>query len=129
MFGSQLLIQTGVETKVADQNNTIEKAVAGETGVDWLEWGPLTLCLWLNSSGSGSAKKSLKNNGLVATDDLEKEHQSLVDSPRQVHVDDISELCLDVLVGITEQESDTTTQKILKDCIDRFSQRTRPLYN
>ena len=35
----------------------------------------------------------------------------------------------DVLVGISEQESDTTTQKILKGCIDRFSKRTRPLYN
>ena len=129
MFGSQLLIQTGVEPKVADQNNTIEKAVVGETGVDWLERGPLALCLWLNSSGSGSANNNNKNNELVTTDDLKKEHQSLVDCPRQVHVDDISELCLDVLVGITEQESDTTTQKILKGCIDRFSQRTRPLYN
>ena len=129
MFGSQLLIQTGVETKVADQNNTIEKAVVGETGVDWLETGPLALCLWLNSSGSGSTKYSLKNNELVTADDLKIEHQSLVDSPRQVHVDDISELCLDVLVGISEQESDTTTQNILKACIDRFSQRTRPLYN
>ena len=129
MFGSQLLIQTGIEPKAADQNNTIEKAVVGETGVDWLEWGPLALCLWLNGSGSGSAKNSRKNNELVTTGDLKKEHQSLVDSPQQVHVDDISELCLDVLVGITEQESDTTSQKILKGCIDRFSQRTRPLYN
>jgi len=89
----------------------------------------LALCLWLNSSGSSSAKNSRKNNELATTDDLKKEHQSLVDSPRQVHVDDISELCLDVLVGISEQESDTTTQKILKGCIERFSQRTRPLYN
>ena len=104
-------------------------AVVGETGVDWLEWGPLALCLWLNSTGSGRAKNTNKTNELVTTDDLKKEHQSLVDSPRQVHVDDISELCLDVLVGITEQESDTTTQEILKGCIERFSQRTRPLYN
>jgi len=129
MFGSQLLIQTGVEPKVADQNNIIEKAVVGETGVDWLEWGPSALCLWLNSSGSSSAHYSPKNNELGATGEFKNEHQSLVDSPQHVHVDDISELCLDVLVGISEQESDTTTQKILKGCIDRFSQRTRPLYN
>jgi len=124
-----LLIQTGVEPKVADQNNIIEKAVVGETGVDWLEWGPSALCLWLNSSGPSSAHYAPKNNELGATAEFKNEHQSLVDSPQQVHVDDISELCLDVLVGISEQESDTTTQKILKGCIDRFSQRTRPLYN
>jgi len=50
-------------------------------------------------------------------------------SHQQVHVDDISELCIDVLAGISEHESDTCNQQILKDCMDRFNQRIRPLYN
>jgi hypothetical protein len=129
MFDSQLLIQTGVEPKVPDQNNTVEKTTVVETGVDWLERGPLGLWLWPDNANSVSVDTLRKNNELLTINELKKECQSLGDSTRQVHVDDISELCLDVLVGINEQESDTSTQQILEGCIDRFSQRTRPLYN
>ena len=128
-FGSQLLIETGVEAKVLNQSNTIEKAVVIETGVDWLQRMPLGLRLWPNNANSGRVDTPSKNNELVISLGLNKEDRSMSDSYQQVHVDDISELCLDVLVGISEQESDTSTQQILKDCLDRFSQRTRPLYN
>jgi hypothetical protein len=60
---------------------------------------------------------------------LKEEHRALGQSAQQVHVDDVSELCLDVLASTIEPESGTTSQQILKACIDRFSQRTRPLYN
>ena len=129
MFGSQLLIQTGVEPRAPDQNATIEKSAVTETGVDWFEWGLLGLSLRSTNSGSGNINKSFINKELVRDSDLKEEHRALGQSAQQVHVDDVSELCLDVLASTIEPESGTTSQQILKACIDRFSQRTRPLYN
>ena len=89
----------------------------------------LGLRLWSKDVSSGSEDAPHKNNELVTMHDLKKEHQYSSDSYQHVHVDDISELCLDAFVGISEQEPDTSTRQILKECLDRFSKRIRPLYN
>ena len=70
-----------------------------------------------------------KNNALEAIQDLKIEDGSGIYNHQQVHVDDISELCLDIVANITGQESDTTSQQTWKGCISRFSQRARRLYN
>ena len=129
MSGSQLLIQTGVEPKPADPSNTIEKAVFIEKGVDWFERGSVGLWLWSNGSSPDGVNKPFKYNEVETIGHLIDEHQSFGDWQQKIHVDDISELCLDVLVGISEQESGTSARQILNDCVDRFNQRTRPLYN
>ena len=129
MSGSQLLIQTGVEPKPADLSNTIEKAVFIEKGVDWLERGSVGLWLWSNDSSPDGVNKPFKYNEVETIGHLIDEHQSFGDWQQKIHVDDISELCLDVLVGISEQESGTSARQILNDCVDRFNQRIRPLYN
>ena len=128
-LGTQLLIETGVKSKVVDQSDTIKKAVVVETGDDWLQRGSLSLWLWPSNTNRRKVEKLSINDELVTSQGLSQEGRPVSDSHQQVHVDDISELCLDVLAGISEQESDTCTQQILKDCMDRFNQRIRPLYN
>jgi len=128
-LGTQLLIETGVEANVVDQSDTVKKAVVIETGVDWLQRGPLSLWLWPSNANQSKVETLSINNKLVTSHGLNQEDRPVSDSHQQVHVDDISELCLDVLAGISEQESDTCTQQILKDCMGRFNQRIRPLYN
>ena len=85
--------------------------------------------LWPSNANRRKVEKLRINNELVTSQGLNQEDQPVSDSQQQVHVDDISELCLDVLAGISEQESDTCNQQFLKDCMDRFNQRIRPLYN
>jgi len=125
----QLLIETGIEAGIVDQDNTLEKPAMFGEGVEWLERRPLGLRLWSKYLSSGSEDGTHKNNELVTIHDLNKEHQYSSDSHQYVHVDDISELCLDAFVGISEQEADTSTRQILKECLGRFSKRIRPLYN
>jgi hypothetical protein len=128
-LGAQLLIETGVETKVIDQSDTITTAVVVETGDEWLQREPLSLWLWPSSASRRKVETLSINNELVTSQGLSQEDRPVSNSHQQVHVDDISELCIDVLAGISEQESDTCNQQILKDCMDRFNQRIRPLYN
>jgi len=66
---------------------------------------------------------------LYSISNSNSQHQFLIDGHQRVHVDDISELCLDALVGINEQVAEASTHHILKDCLGRFSRRIRPLYN
>ena len=81
------------------------------------------------SNGRKEINNAKINNELETAHGLKEKHRSDNDSREIVHVDDISELCLDVLVNSGDQESDANTQRILKDAIDRFNQRVRPLYN
>ena len=104
-------------------------AVVVETGGDWLQREVLSLWLWPSNANRRKVETLSINNELVTGQGLSQEDRPVSDSHQQVHVDDISELCLDVLSGISEQESDTCTQQILKDCMDRINQRIRPLYN
>ena len=66
-LGTQLLIETGVEAKVIDQIGTIKKAVVVETGVDWLQRGPLSLWLWPSTVNRRKVETLSINNELVTS--------------------------------------------------------------
>ena len=128
-FGTQLLVEIGVGGDVVKQRSTVENALIKDISVDWLQ--RTSLCLQLqacNRDQEGTLYlftiKELKYiQDQIIEDELGTHNQQLV------HVDDISELCLDVLFGFGVGAPDENSQLILKDTIDRFNQRIRPLYN
>ncbi len=128
-FGSRLLIETGVGVNLANQSNIVENAIVMEQSVGLLQLN--SLCLRLGALNRNQEKEIKQNsiNELASSKDFKIEDRSESNNHEHVHVDDISELCLDVLVGVSDQESKATIQQILKDAIDRFNQRTRTLYN
>jgi len=128
-FSLQLLLETRVEAKAVEQNSTDEKPPVSETTAGWLERGPFVLQSWLNHVSHKNYTNLHNNNMLDSISDSNSQHQFLIDGHQRVHVDDISELCLDALVGINEQVAEASTHHILKDCLGRFSRRIRPLYN
>jgi len=89
--------------------------------------------LWLRllSSSDSRGSQEIYNiiNNLESLQSLDDECTDGVDNYEKIHVDDISELCFDVLAEISGQEPEANTQQILKDAVGRFKQRIRPLYN
>ncbi len=97
--------------------------------VDWLQRAPL--CLRFRSCASGRKKLEYpyEINELEILQYLQIEDGPGIDKLQQIHVDDVSELCLDVLFSMSDKKSEVNTQQTLKDVIDRFNERIRPLYN
>ena len=127
---SQLLVETGVRDNVVKQSGAIESAVVVvETNGSWLQRSSLCFRLMSDSDSLGSQDKHHIINDLGDLQSPDEEYKGSIDNYEKIHVDDISELCFDVLVRISGQEPEANSQQILKDAVDRFNRRIRPLYN